>query len=293
MKGVGGVTVEGVRHRRVLRRIPATGTPLSAPRSLRGTYTVVANLRWGAPITSRALAPLTFKSPRPRPPWPLRLLRRTSTATRSGFRHDHRGGFGRGKPGVSRRLLTYYAGIGHVGCEPGHACRQRTPGSTRSSASFAGSRDYSAVQSATVSFTIGPGTATIRADLFGRARLSTDRPSRLPRSDRPGYPERNSHFRRQRHRVGNRRSEWFRHGDLDHLGPAFGSHSITATYNGDANLLGVQSKSASAAVSQSGTTVVLVPVPVLKKKKVKSEVLTAEIEPISPWRRFPGRHGYV
>ena len=63
--------------------------------------------------------------------------------------------------------------------------------------------------------------------------------------------------------------------------------SITATYNGDVNLLGVKSKSTSAAVSQSGTTVVLVTLPVLKKKKLKSEMLTAEIEPISPGGGFP------
>ena len=49
---------------------------------------------------------------------------------------------------------------------------------------------------------------------------------------------------------------------------AVGSHSITATYSGDAGLGGAQSGSASESVGQSGTTVVLVPHPVLKKKKV-------------------------
>ena len=40
-------------------------------------------------------------------------------------------------------------------------------------------------------------------------------------------------------------------------------------------------------MSQSGTTVVLMPQPVLKKKKIKSEILTAEIEPISPGGGVP------
>ena len=68
---------------------------------------------------------------------------------------------------------------------------------------------------------------------------------------------------------------------------AAGSHSVTATYSGDANLPGATSGSAIESVSQSGTTVVLVPVPVLKKKKIKSEILTAQIEPISPGGGVP------
>ena len=40
-------------------------------------------------------------------------------------------------------------------------------------------------------------------------------------------------------------------------------------------------------MSRAGTTVVLVPNPILKKKKLKSEVLTAEIEPNSPGGGVP------
>ena len=47
------------------------------------------------------------------------------------------------------------------------------------------------------------------------------------------------------------------------------------------------SGAASESVSQSGTTVVLVPDPVRKKKKIKSEILTAQIEPISPGAGAP------
>ena len=66
-----------------------------------------------------------------------------------------------------------------------------------------------------------------------------------------------------------------------------GGHSITATYSGDPSLVAAQSGSASTSVAPSGTSVVLVPHPVLKKKKVKSEVLTAEIEPSAPGGGVP------
>ena len=66
-----------------------------------------------------------------------------------------------------------------------------------------------------------------------------------------------------------------------------GPHAVTATYSGDANLPGATSGAASESVSRSDTTVVLVPVPVLKKKKIKSEILTAQIEPISPGGGVP------
>ena len=68
---------------------------------------------------------------------------------------------------------------------------------------------------------------------------------------------------------------------------AAGSHSVTATFSGDASLPAATSAAASELVSRSGTSVVLVPEPVLKKKKIKSEILTAEIEPISPGGGVP------
>jgi hypothetical protein len=68
---------------------------------------------------------------------------------------------------------------------------------------------------------------------------------------------------------------------------ATGSQTITADYSGDAVLKGAQSGSASESVAPSGTSLVLVADPV-KKKKLKSEVLTAEINPISPGGGVPG-----
>jgi hypothetical protein len=74
---------------------------------------------------------------------------------------------------------------------------------------------------------------------------------------------------------------------LSTSGLAVGSHSITATYSGDAGLTGVQSGPVSESVGQSGATVVLIPHPILNKKKVKSAVLTATIDPTSPGGGVP------
>ena len=68
---------------------------------------------------------------------------------------------------------------------------------------------------------------------------------------------------------------------------AVGEHSVTATYSGDASLPGATSGAVIESVGQSGTTIVLVPDPVRKKKKIKSEILMAEIDPVSPGGGVP------
>ena len=68
---------------------------------------------------------------------------------------------------------------------------------------------------------------------------------------------------------------------------AVGDHSITATYNGTADFFGVTSGSASESVAQAATQVVLVPQPVLKKKRLVSVRLTAEIEALAPGAGTP------
>ena len=68
---------------------------------------------------------------------------------------------------------------------------------------------------------------------------------------------------------------------------ALGSHAISATFSGDAGMTGAQSAATSISVAQSATSVVLVPHPVLNKKKLKSEILTAEIDPMAPGGGVP------
>ena len=61
-----------------------------------------------------------------------------------------------------------------------------------------------------------------------------------------------------------------------------GSHSITATYSGDADFLGVQSAPYSETVARTATEVIVVEHSIFKKKKLMSVRLTAEIEPLRP-----------
>ena len=58
-----------------------------------------------------------------------------------------------------------------------------------------------------------------------------------------------------------------------------GSHSITAVYNGSAFFVSADSAATSESVSRAAPHMILVARPVLKKKKVVSFGLTAEIEP--------------
>ena len=62
---------------------------------------------------------------------------------------------------------------------------------------------------------------------------------------------------------------------------------LAPTYNGDLNYSGVQSGPVSASVARASTAVVLVSHPVLKKKKLVTVGLTAEIQPQSPGGGIP------
>ena len=68
---------------------------------------------------------------------------------------------------------------------------------------------------------------------------------------------------------------------------SLGCHSITATYSGDADFLGVQSAPYSETVAQTGTEVVVVENSVFKNKKLMSVRLTAEIKPLAPGGGVP------
>jgi hypothetical protein len=66
-----------------------------------------------------------------------------------------------------------------------------------------------------------------------------------------------------------------------------GGHSITAVYTGTASSAGVRSGGVSESVTPADTQVVLVPHAVLKRKRVVSLSLTAEIEPLTPGGGIP------
>ncbi len=66
-----------------------------------------------------------------------------------------------------------------------------------------------------------------------------------------------------------------------------GGHSITAVYTGAASSAGVWSGGVSESVSPANTQVVFVPHAVLKRKRIVSLSLTAEVEPLAPGGGVP------
>ncbi len=66
-----------------------------------------------------------------------------------------------------------------------------------------------------------------------------------------------------------------------------GSHSITATHSGDANLASTSSKALTESVARAGTDLVLESHASFKKKKLASLALTVEVEAMAPVRGVP------
>ena len=101
-----------------------------------------------------------------------------------------------GSPGASLEgvtpTLTYYAGSGTSGTSLG-STPPTDAGTYTVVASFAGTADYSAVQSAPVAFTIGQGTATIAltssigSAVYGQAITFVAKVAAAGYSDRNGH----------------------------------------------------------------------------------------------------------
>jgi len=149
-------------------------------------------------------------------------------------------------------------------------------------ARFPGSADYSAVQSAPVTFTIGRASAMIALASSGGSAVYGQPVTFVTTVAAVGAPTSTVTFFDGATALATVPLDSSGRAVLTTSVLAVGSHSITATYNGTADFFGVQSGSASESVAQASTEVVLVPHPVFKKKKLVSVNLTAEIEPLAP-----------
>ena len=182
--------------------------------------------------------------------------------------------------------LTYYDGSGTSGTSLG-STPPTAAGTYTVVAGFAGDADYSAVESAPVTFTIKGGTATITLTSSTSTAVYGQYLTFVATVAGAATPIGSVTFLDGGTPLATIALDSSGKATLTLPAPAFGNHSITATYSGYAALAGAQSEPVSTSVGQSGTTVVLVPHPVLKKKKVVSEVLTAEIEPTFPGSGVP------
>ena len=154
-------------------------------------------------------------------------------------------------------------------------------------ASFAGTSDYSAVQSAPVTFSISPTPATVLLTSSSGSAVYGQPISLVAKVDGRVMPTGTVTFLDDGTAVGTVALDGSGSATLTTSTLPAGSHLITATYSGNTDFSSSQSGPATESVSQAGTTVVLTPQPVLKKKKVVSETLTAKIEPAYPAASFP------
>ena len=183
--------------------------------------------------------------------------------------------------------LTYYDGSGIAGTSLGPT-PPSAPGTYTVVAAFPGNVNYSAVLSTPLSFTIGQGAATLALASSGGSAVYGQPVSLMAMVGADaGTPSGTVTF--------SDGATWLATVPLDGSGTAtfttsalsLGSHSITATYSGDADFLGVQSAPYSETVAQTGTEVVVVENLVFKKKKLMSVRLTAEIKPLAPGGGVP------
>ncbi len=183
--------------------------------------------------------------------------------------------------------LTYYDGSGIAGTSLGPT-PPSAPGTYTVVAAFPGNVNYSAVLSTPLSFTIGQGAATLALASSGGSAVYGQPVSLMATVGADaGTPSGTVTF--------SDGATWLATVPLDGSGVAtfttsalsLGSHSINATYSGDADFLGVQSAPYSETVAQTGTEVVVVENSVFKNKKLMSVRLTAEIKPLAPGGGVP------
>ena len=184
--------------------------------------------------------------------------------------------------------LTYYDGSGIAGTSLGPT-PPSAPGTYTVVAAFPGNVDYSAILSTPLTFTIGQGAATLALASSGGSAVSGQPVSFMATTvgADAGTPSGTVAFSDGTTRLATVPLDGSGTATFTTSALSLGSHSITATYSGDADFLGVQSAPYSETVAQTGTEVVVVKNSVFKNKKLMSVRLTAEIKPLAPGGGVP------
>jgi hypothetical protein len=183
-------------------------------------------------------------------------------------------------------ILTYYEGAGTSGTSLG-STPPTAAGTYTVVARFPGSTDYAPTQSTPVVFTIDRGVAAIAVAVSTSSAVYGQSLTFVATVAGASVPSGTVTFFDGATSLATIPLDGSGKVTLTTTGLAVGSHSITATYGGDANFLAVQSGPASESVAQAATSVVLVPHPVLRKKKVVSLGLSAEVVPVPPGGGVP------
>jgi hypothetical protein len=183
-------------------------------------------------------------------------------------------------------ILTYYERAGTSGTSLGSS-PPTAAGTYTVLAGFPGSTDYAPTQSTPVVFTIDRGAAAIAVVVSTSSAVYGQSLTFVATVAGASMPSRTVTFFDGATSLATIPLDGSGRVTLTTTGLAIGSHAITATYSGDANIFGSQSGSTTELVSQAATEIILVPHPVFRKKKVVSLGLTAEIEPVAPGGGVP------
>jgi len=183
--------------------------------------------------------------------------------------------------------LTYYDGSGTAGTSLGPA-PPSAPGTYTVVAAFSGTVDYSAILSTPLTFTIGQAAAALALASSGGSAVYGQPVSFLATVGAvAGTTSGTVTFFDGTTRLATvpltgSGTAMFTTSTL-----SLGSHSMIASYSGDADFLGVQSAPYSEIVAQTLTEVVVVQNSVFNKRKLMSVRLTAEINPLAPGGGVP------
>jgi hypothetical protein len=183
-------------------------------------------------------------------------------------------------------IVTYYDGAGTSGTSLGSA-PPTSAGTYAVVARFPGSTDYAPMQSAPVVFTIDRGVAAMAVAVSPSSAVYGQSITFVATVVGASVPSGTVTFFDGATSLATVPLDGSGKVALTTTGLAIGSHAITATYSGDADFFGSQWGSTTESVSQASTEIVLVPHPVLRKRKVVSLGLTAEVVPVEPGGGVP------
>jgi hypothetical protein len=153
-------------------------------------------------------------------------------------------------------------------------------------AAFPGSADYAAMQSAPVSFTINPGTATVALS-SSAGSAAYGQPVTLTATVGGGATSGSVTFFDGGTSLGSVALSGSGTAALTTSALGIGTRSITAIYGGDADFQSATSGPVSVSVAPAATQVALLPHAVPKKRKVVSLGLEATINPTAPGSGVP------
>ncbi len=184
--------------------------------------------------------------------------------------------------------LTYFLGQGTSGASLG-ASPPLTPGTYTVVASFPGSADYAATRAAPLTFTIGKASVQSASISPSSESAAYGQPiTFLATIDGgPVAPSGTVTFYDGPNPLGTVAVDASGQAALTTSSLSVGVHSISAAYSGDADLLAATWEGPSESVTRAATKVVLVSQPVLRKKRIISMGLKAEVQPTPPGAGIP------